>query len=213
MSRRRRRQSVGSSNLFWKLIKYCRVGLPLRAGMAANSSPVDPTSFYPSPRTEARRSLDGFSQVSSPMPHLTQRNDTEQPLTQEATTASLAPAESVITESEAEPIYIDGDAMPEGNIDDTSSDEVVLTDEEDTPQIGLPLPMEHIYVQDPRQPLLLSDFQVLKTLGKPLADLLSQHRHDKPRPAQALVLLAVSCSSDLHQTRHITVPTPFSTLL
>lgn len=32
--------------------------------------------------------------------------------------------------------------------------------------VGLPLPMEHIYVQDPRQPLLLSDFQVLKTLGK-----------------------------------------------
>lgn len=28
-----------------------------------------------------------------------------------------------------------------------------------------PLPLEHIYVQDPRQPLLLSDFDVIKTLG------------------------------------------------
>lgn len=145
--------------------------------MAANNSPVDPTSFYPSPRTEARRSLDG---LSSPMPRLTlaERSDKEQPLMQEATNASLAPEESVITESEAEPIYIDGDAMPGGNIDDTSSDEVVLTDEEDTPQVGLPLPVEHIYVQDPRQPLLLSDFQVLKTLGEPVANVSSRHRHD-----------------------------------
>jgi hypothetical protein len=107
------------------------------------------------------------------MPHLAlaENNDTGRPLTQEATTASVAPAESVITESEAEPIYIDGDAMPEGNVDDASSDEVVLTDEEDVPRVGLPLPMEHIYVQDPRQPLLLSDFQVLKTLGKLVAGL------------------------------------------
>lgn len=141
--------------------------------MAASGSPIDPTSFYPSPRTEARRSLDGISHVSSPMPHLAlaENNDTGRPLTQEATTASVAPAESVITESEAEPIYIDGDAMPEGNVDDASSDEVVLTDEEDVPRVGLPLPMEHIYVQDPRQPLLLSDFQVLKTLGKLVAGL------------------------------------------
>lgn len=96
----------------------------------------------------------------------------ERQLAQEATAtvpavavdATAAAAESIITESEAEPIYIDGTNAAEENMDDADSD-VELTDEEDVPHVGLPLPIEHIYVQDPRQPLLLSDFQVLKTLG------------------------------------------------
>lgn len=136
--------------------------------MSGDSAPVDPTSFYPSPRTEARRSLDGISQVSSPMPPLT-LEEAKTAERQEATAtapaaAATAAAESIITESEAEPIYIDGTNAAEENMGDADSD-VELTDEEDVPHVGLPLPIEHIYVQDPRQPLLLSDFQVLKTLG------------------------------------------------
>lgn len=135
--------------------------------MAGDSAPVDPSSFYPSPRTEARRSLDGLSQVSSPVPSMTlaEAGISGQPTAPEATVSTYAAPESIITESEAEPIYIDGNAVVDDNADDASSDDAVLTDEDETPHVGLPLPIEHIYVQDPRQPLLLSDFQVLKTLG------------------------------------------------
>ncbi|KAF8337570.1 uncharacterized protein EI90DRAFT_2666096 [Cantharellus anzutake] len=82
-----------------------------------------------------------------------------------------------------DPIYIgvveDRD-QPSNSRADDDDDDLELTDdeldapeekdsaepEEEGPPAPLPLPQEHIYIQDPRQPLLLRDFHVLKTLGK-----------------------------------------------
>ncbi len=92
---------------------------------------------------------------------------------------------SGVAESVAgDPIYIGGiedrDEPTNGRVEDDEDDLELTDDELDAPEEGknvvepeeegppapLPLPQEHIYVQDPRQPLLLRDFHVLKTLGK-----------------------------------------------
>ena len=92
---------------------------------------------------------------------------------------------SGIAESVAgDPIYIGGiedrDEPRNGRVEEDEDDLELTDDELDAPEGGknavepeeegppapLPLPQEHIYVQDPRQPLLLRDFHVLKTLGK-----------------------------------------------
>jgi len=126
--------------------------------MAHNDKPedVDPTSFYPSPRTEGPRlSFDG-SHISALSP-----DEMPPPFYAES---EVAEPSAVATKSEGGPIFID-------NIGDDDIEDVELTDEEENeeeevpPKAALPLPMEHIYVKDPRQPLLLSDFHVIKTLG------------------------------------------------
>ena len=127
--------------------------------MANNDKPedVDPTSFYPSPRTEGPRlSFDG-SHISALSP-----DEMPPPFYAES---DVAEPSAVATKSEGDPIFID-------SIGDDDIEDVELTDEEENeeeevpPKAALPLPLEHIYVKDPRQPLLLSDFHVIKTLGE-----------------------------------------------
>lgn len=71
---------------------------------------------------------------------------------------------------ERESVYI-GPASDEQSLDDDDEldddddDDDELSDPDSEHPRAPPLPLEHIYVQDPRQPLLLSDFDVIKTLG------------------------------------------------
>jgi hypothetical protein len=122
---------------------------------------VDPSSFYPSPRTEGPRlSFDG-SQISALTPD-------EMPAPFDGELDATGPSTGA-NESEGDPIFI-------GSIGAEENEDVELTDEEEEeipPHVALPLPLEHIYVKDPRQPLLLSDFHVIKTLGELLGLLLS----------------------------------------
>jgi hypothetical protein len=170
-------------------MSFSSIEPPRRSVLMVDADTIDPASYYPSPGPEDHQTP----------PHIAASGDSDEELAAETSQMNLI---DDLEDEEDEEEDEDGEGA-EVEIGERvgGGEDGAEEDNWETRRTALPLPPEHLFKNNPSQPLLLKDFRVIKTLGE-CRSLNSSPAPCLTRDPQAQERLAASFSSASLPTLH-----------